>query len=332
MTKLRWGILAAGNIARRFTTDLQLSGREVVAVGSRSLDKAKAFAEQHGIARAHGSYEDLVSDADVDAIYIATPHPGHASAAELAIRAGKHILVEKPFTLNTDEARRLLELGRQHDVVVLEAMWTRFLPHMIRLHEVLATGVIGDIRAIVATHLQDLPDDPSHRLNDLALGGGALLDLGIYPVSFLFDMLGKPESVTATGRLRKTGADAEVTAMFRYPSGATGLMVTASDAPGPNRAEISGTEGYVEIDRTWYAPTSFRVYDSKGEVIERYDSKVEGRGMHFQAAELERLVAVGERSSPLMPIEQSVEIMAVLDDIRRQVGVFYPGEAIQKKG
>ena len=328
MAKLRWGILATGWIADLFVQDLLDNDMEVTAVGSRSIETAVAFATKHGIPRSHGSYEALAADPEVDVVYIATPHPFHASAAELCIAEGKHVLVEKSFTLTGAEARHLLALSREHDVVVLEAMWTRFLPHMVRLREALASGMIGEIRALVATHTQDLPDDPKHRLNALELGGGALLDLGIYPISFAFDILGQPTEVLASGRLKATGADAEVSTIFRYANGACALTVSASDAPGSNRAEINGTEGHVEIDGVWYAPTGFRIYSSEKKLIEEFKpAAMKGRGMHFQAVELERLVAAGERVSPILPLEQSVAIMETLDDIRRQIGVVYPGEA-----
>lgn len=328
MSRLRWGILATGWIADLFTGDLRQNGFAVAAVASRSADKAAAFAARHGIGRWHGSYEALAADPDVDVVYIATPHPFHAAAAAMCIAAGKHVLVEKAFTLNGTEARQLLELSRRHDVVVLEAMWTRFLPHMVALRQLLADGLIGDIRTLVATHTQDLPDDPGHRLNAPELGGGALLDLGIYPVSFAFDLLGAPRQVLATARFKSTGVDAEVSLLFRHENGAVAAMVSASDAPGANRAEINGTAGHVEIDGVWYAPSGFRVYDSAKTLVRTFEpARFAGRGMHFQAIELERLVAAGERISPLMPLPESVAIMETLDDIRRQIGLVYPSEA-----
>ncbi len=323
---IRWGILAAGNIAGKFTADLLLAGHTVTAVGSRSAPKAADFAARYGLGRSHGSYEALVADPEVDAVYVATPHPMHAPAARLAIAAGKHVLIEKPFTLNAAEAQDIMERAEAKGVVLLEAMWTRFLPHMIRLREVLASGMIGTPLTLVATHNQDLPDDPEHRLNNPMLGGGALLDLGIYPVSFAHDVFGKPVSIAASGRLRNTGVDAEVSAILRYASGSTALVLTASDSAGPNTAQITGSEGYIEIDGTWYVPTTFRVYDSKKTLIDTYVSSVGGRGMQFQAAELERLVAAGQTSSELMPVSESVEIMQTLDAIRAQIGVRYPGE------
>jgi predicted dehydrogenase len=326
MNDIRWGILATGGIAKKFATDLKATGRPIVAVGSRSQEKADRFAADFGIAKAHASYEALAADPNVDAIYVATPHPFHASAARIAIAAGKHVLIEKPFTLNAPEAQEIVDLAAARKVVILEAMWTRFLPHMIRLREVIASGMIGEVRALVATHTQDLPDDPKHRLNDPNLGGGALLDLGIYPVSFAFDLLGEPVSIQASGRLKETGVDAEVTTIFRHGNGATSLLLCTSDAAGPNTAQISGSDGYIEIDGVWYTPTSFRVFDSSKTLVEEYRSDVPGRGMQYQAAELERLVASGDLESTIMAPSQSVAIMHALDDIRAQIGVRYPGE------
>jgi predicted dehydrogenase len=323
---LRWGILATGGIAESFAKDLKLTGRPIAAVGSRSLDKAEAFAGRHGIAKAHGSYEELAADPEVDAIYVATPHPMHAENAMLALNHGKHVLVEKSFTVNAKEAKQVVDLAEAKGLVALEAMWTRFLPHMIRIREIVASGILGEVRSVVAEHMQDLPDDPKHRLNDLALGGGALLDLGIYPMSFIWDMLGPPELLYALGRFRATGADAQVAAVFRHEGGAMSSMLCASDTAGPNRAHILGTEGRIEIDGVWYKPTTFRVIDSKHNVLETYESTVEGRGMQYQAAELERLVAAGLISGEMLPARQSVAIMAVLDEIRGQIGLSYPGE------
>ena len=182
-----WGILGTGFIAHAQTADLVGCGFTVAAVGSRSLDTAKDFAVEFGIPTAHGSYEALVADPDVDAIYVSTPHPFHAENALLALHAGKHVLIEKAFTLNAAEAREVVETAEAAGLVVMEAMWTRFLPHMARIREIIAAGTLGELRTLIADHNQDLPTDPQHRINNLALGGGALLDLGIYPVSFAFD-------------------------------------------------------------------------------------------------------------------------------------------------
>ncbi|MGV8989279.1 MAG: Gfo/Idh/MocA family protein [Cypionkella sp.] len=325
--KIRWGILATGWIAELFVRDLLLTGHEVTAVGSRTVKNAQRFASEFGIAKAHGSYEALVADPEVDIIYIATPHPQHVTAAKLALNAGKHILVEKPFTLNAGEAAEIVDLAAEKGLVVLEAMWTRFLPHMRRIRAIIAEGTIGEVRSLTADHRQKLPDDPKHRLNALELGGGALLDLGIYPISFTWDILGKPTSVKALATFRDTGADAQVATLFHYASGAMATTLSSSDSAGPNRASIVGTKGRIELDRVWYSPSSFRVYNNDNVIIETYDSVVEGRGMSFQADEAERLIAGGMTAGTIMPPSQSVEIMRTLDEVRAQIGLKYPGEA-----
>ena len=325
--QIRWGILATGWIADLFTKDLILTGHAVTAVGSRSQASADRFAKALGIPTAHGSYEALVADPNIDIIYIATPHPQHISAAKLALNAGKHILVEKAFTLNAAEAAEIVALAQAKGLVVLEAMWTRFLPHMKRIREILKSGMIGEVRSITADHRQKLPDDPKHRLNALDLGGGALLDLGIYPISFAWDVLGKPSAIQATATFRETGADAQVATIFHYANGAIATTLSSSDSAGPNRAAVVGTKGRIEIDHVWYSPTTFRVYDNANNVIETFDHAVAGRGMQFQADEAERLIAAGLTAGDIMPPSQSVEIMATLDEVRRQIGLRYPGES-----
>lgn len=324
--KIRWGILATGWIADLFVKDLLLTGHAVTAVGSRTQASADRFARQFGIGTAHGSYEALVADPNVDIIYIATPHPQHVAAAKLALNAGKHILVEKAFTISATEAAEIVDLAAAKQLVALEAMWTRFLPHMRRIRVIIAAGTIGEVRSVTADHRQKLPDDPKHRLNALELGGGALLDLGIYPISFAWDMLGRPSSIKATATFRETGADAQVATIFHYPSGAMATTLSSSDSAGPNRAAVVGTKGRIEIDRVWYAPTTFRVYDNDNVVVETFDGSVEGRGMQFQAEEAERLIAGGLIAGEIMPPLQSVEIMRVLDEVRSQIGLWYPGE------
>ncbi|WP_037155817.1 Gfo/Idh/MocA family protein [Rhizobium freirei] len=323
---IRWGILATGWIADLFVKDLIQTGHSVAAVGSRAQESADRFAKIYGIVRAHGSYQALVEDPHVDIIYIATPHPQHVSAAKLALNAGKHILVEKPFTLNAKEAAEIVDLARAKGLVVLEAMWTRFLPHMRRIRELIADGMIGEVRSITADHRQKLPDDPKHRLNALQLGGGALLDLGIYPVSFAWDILGKPASIKAMATFQDTGVDRQIAMLFQYASGAIVTTLSSSDSSGPNRASIVGTKGRIEIDRVWYSPTTFRVHDNENNILETFDGSVEGRGMQFQAEEAERLVRNGLIESEIMPPSQSVDIMATLDEVRAQIGLKYPSE------
>jgi predicted dehydrogenase len=324
--RLRWGILGTGGIARLFTSDLNLTDRAVTAVGSRTQQSADAFASAFGIPRAHGSYEALAADPEVDVIYVSTPHPFHAEGARLALEHGKHVLVEKPFTLNAAEARAVVDLAAAKGLVVLEAMWTRWLPHMVRVRELLASGALGEVRAVLADHDQKLPVNPEHRLQNPALGGGALLDLGIYPVSFAWDVFGAPSSVHAISSPTATGVDRQTAIIFGYPGGEQAVLHTQLDARGPSTAAIIGTEARIQIDPVWYTPTSFSLIDPSDAVVERFEQEVPGRGMQFQAFELERLVAAGTVAGEVLPPEQSVAIMGTLDEIRRQIGLRYPGE------
>ncbi|MEF3108624.1 Gfo/Idh/MocA family oxidoreductase [Raoultella sp. WB_B2P2-3] len=322
---ISWGILATGGIAELFTQDLITAGLNVVAVGSRTEEKARAFSLKFGIPKAHACYQDLVEDPDVDIIYIATPHPQHITTALLAMKRGKHVLIEKPFTLNAGESRKLVRYAAEHNLIALEAMWTRFLPHMKRIHEIIDSGVLGPIKSLSAEHRQFLPSDPTHRLNALELGGGALLDLGIYPVSFAIDILGAPTSIKATARLKDTGVDAETATIMQHGNGAISTTVSALDCGGSNQAVINGTVARIVIDQVWYTPTSFRVEDYMGNVLEEYHQAVDGRGMQYQAFEMEHLVRTGQKST-IMPPDESVLIMETLDTIREQTGVSYPGE------
>jgi predicted dehydrogenase len=324
MTGLRWGILATGGIAHAFTSDLRTAGLTVSAVGSRRADAAEEFAREFDIPNAHSSYEALVADPDVDIVYIATPHGRHLEDASLALQAGKHVLIEKAVTLDAAEATALRDLAADAQLLAMEAMWTRYLPHMVRIREILAAGTLGEVRTLFADHSQRISSDPAHRLNALELGGGALLDLGIYPISLIWDVLGAPADIRAVGRLGETGADTEVAASLTHASGAVSSFVTSSRAAGPNTAHIVGTEGRIEIDAVWYCPTSFRVRTPDGRVVEEYESQIEGRGMQYQALYAEDLIAHGRTDSDLLPFDQSVAIMASLDDIRAQVGVVYP--------
>lgn len=301
-----------------------------MAVGSRSQESADAFAARFDIAHAHPSYEALVTDPDVDIIYVSTPHPMHHENARLALENGKHVLVEKAFTLNRAEAEDLQRLGAERGLLVMEAMWTRYLPHMIRIREIIAAGTLGEIRAVTADHTQLLPSDPAHRLNALELGGGALLDLGIYPISFIWDILGAPTSIHSVGRLIETGADAEVATVMTHEGGAVSTSLSSSRAAGSNAATVIGTEARIEIDRVWYSPTTFRAVGPDGTVHEEYSSEIEGRGMQFQALAAERLVRDGILEGDILPIAESVAIMGTLDEIRAQIGVRYPSEGADR--
>ena len=323
---LRWGILGTGYIAGLQVSDLVGNGFSVHAVGSRSDEAAARFAAEFGIGSAHGSYEDLVRDPDVDAVYISTPHPFHYENSLLALNAGKHVLVEKPFAMNAWQAREIVDLAESKGLVAMEAMWTRYLPHMVRIRELVRSGVLGEVRTVIADHNQNLPKDPAHRLNNPELGGGALLDLGIYPVSFAFDVLGAPVNIRAAASMTATGVDRQTAMIFEYADGQQALLHCALDTAGPNRASVIGTEGSIEIAPVWYSPTTFTRYDADGNVIERFEEPVPGRGMQYQAEALERLVRAGATANDILPARESVLVMEAMDEVRRQIGLSYAAD------
>jgi predicted dehydrogenase len=321
---VRWGVIATGGIASAFVTDLRLlEGTEVVAVGSRSQDSADRFAAEHSIGRAYPTYASLVSDDEVDVVYVATPHPGHHAAALLAIEAGKAVLVEKPFTMDAAEARSLVAAARARDVFLMEAMWARFVPWAVRLRELLADGTLGEIRQVIADHGQWFPQDASHRLFAPDLGGGALLDLGVYPVSFASMVLGSPAAVTAVSDPAFTGVDATTSILLQYAGGAHAVLTATLTAPGPTTAAVVGTDARVQVDGPFYTPAGFTLTRRDG-TSERFDHPVAGRGLRFEAAEVIACLREGRLESDVMPLDETVAIMATLDEVRRQVGLRYP--------
>lgn len=325
---VRWGVIGTGGIARSFVGDCVAAGIEFTAVGSRTREGAETFAAEFGIPRAHGSYDDLVADDTVDAVYVATPHVRHAEDALLAIRAGKHVLVEKAFTMTAAEARTVVDAARRAGVAVTEAMWTRFLPQMAMIREVLAEGRIGRPVLVEATHHQALPTDPSHRLRDPALGGGALLDLGVYPVSFAVDVLGVPTSLVAAGTLSEQGVDTQMGVVLTHDGGAQSMIHFGMDLRSPNTASVIGESGRIDLDPTWYTPTTWRIRDRDGVVVEEFDAREELAGYGHEARAFEAMISSGVHEGGPMDAEQSVAIMAVMDEARRQVGVRYPADDV----
>ena len=323
-TPVRFGIIGTGGIASDFTRDLALLPEaDVVAVGSRQQSSADAFADEHAIGRRHASYAALAADPEVDVVYVATPHPGHHAAARLAIDAGKAVLVEKPFTMNAAEALDLVTAAGERGTFVMEAMWSRFTPHLVRVREIVASGVLGTLTTVVADHAQWFPGDPTHRLLAPEMGGGALLDLGIYPVSFASMVLGPPSRVTARSTPTATGVDAQTSILLEHEAGAHAVLTTTLRAAGSNRATVVGTDGRIEIDATWYAPTTFTLTTRDGQVT-RYDEAHQGRGLRHQCAEVVRCLRAGLTESPVMPADETVSIMRTMDEVRRQIGLTHP--------
>jgi len=326
MRALRWGVLGTGDIASSFVTDLGLlADAEVVAVGSRSGTGAAGFGQRHRISRRHGSYAALVADPAVDVVYVATPHPAHRDNALLAIAAGKHVLVEKPFALNARQAREVFAAAAERGVFVMEAMWTRFLPYTRDLLALITDGVLGEVLAVSADFGVRFPPDPSARLLSPKLGGGSLLDLGVYPVSLACLLLGAPTSVTAVGTRASTGVDAHTSMLLHHTGGGHSLLASSIVAEHPNRAAVVGTLARVEIDPPFFTPGGFTLTTSAG-VATRHEHPDTGIGLRHQAVEVARCVRAGLLESPLRPHADTATVLETMDEVRRQIGLRYPAE------
>jgi predicted dehydrogenase len=325
MSNFNWGILGPGGIAKAFAEDLKrLDGHSIAAVGSRTLSNAQSFANTIG-GTAYGSYEELVADPQVDAIYVATPHPAHKENVILALNAGKPVLCEKPFAVNAAEAQQMVDAAHKNGVALMEAMWARFLPHYAQVREIIQSGVLGKIHTIHADHGQRLADQNIPRLVEPALAGGALLDLGIYPVSFAHMILGNPSKITSSAVLTDKGVDAQTSMIFDYASGAQAVLNTTMIEQTPCRAVVAGLHGWLEIDRTFYNPASMRVVLNDGATTE-YPSSYVGHGLREQAEVFKQLVTSGQQQSQILNWQDTVDIMKTLDQVRSQIGLKYPFE------
>jgi predicted dehydrogenase len=312
---LRWGVIGTGAIAAAWVEDMGMtnSGR-VVAVGSRRIETADRFADRWGIANRHASYEALAGDPEVDAVYVATPHPLHAPAAALGLRAGKPALVEKPFTVSAAEARDLVALAREQGQFLMEAMWTRFLPHVVEIRRLLAEGALGRIVTFTADHGQWFEPDGDFRRQALELASGALPDLGVYPVSFASMVLGTPQQIVKLITPAPDGGDDQTSMIFGYADGAQALLNCSLSGKSPTRAAIVGTDARIEIDGDFYRPSSFSLISRDGEET-RFEVPHEGWGLRHQSDEVARCVRAGLLESPVMPLDESISIMATIDEV-----------------
>jgi predicted dehydrogenase len=327
---VRWGVAGPGSIAAQFAEGMrQVDGGTVVAVASRSSERAKAFAERFDIERPYGSYEDLAADDGVDVVYIGTPHSRHAADSLLYIGAGKHVLCEKPFTLNAAQAREVVAAARERARFVMEAMWTRFLPSYRVLSDVLAEGRIGEPLLVEADFGFRSPVDPTNRHFDLEQGGGALLDLGIYPVQLCHLVLRPPDAVVAQGHVGETGVDEQVAAVLHHAGGKLGVVKTAIRTPMACTGRIAGTDGTIDLPAFMHCPDHITVRGAGGE--ERIDAPWKGEGLRFQVEEVHRCLDAGLLESERMRLDESVAIAETLDAIRAQIGVRYPGEEMQRR-
>lgn len=322
---IRWGILGTGKIARAFASALQdLPDAQLAAVGSRSLDTARAFAAGFGGAQAFGSYEALAAAPGIDIVYIATPHPMHAANALLCLENGKAVLCEKPFTMNRREAEQVVALARARKLFLMEAMWTRYMPALAEVRRIVASGEIGAVSQVSADFGFAAPLDPAHRVNNPDLGGGALLDLGIYPLSIAAALLGPVKSVRAQAVMGPTGVDIQTGFTLLHAGGGMSVCGCALNARTPAELSISGTLGHVRMNTMFHRATSITVATEQG--TRTVATPYLGNGYVHEAIEAQRCLRAGLLESPGMPLDETLALMGVLDDIRMQIGLQYSSD------
>lgn len=317
---VRWGVLGPGRIARSFASAVRAHTRgTITAVGSRSPQRAEAFTAEHG--GRPTDYDGVLDADDVDVVYVATPHSEHAALAVRALDAGKPVLVEKAFTAGAAEAAAVIETANHSGLTCMEAMWTRFLPHMDVARTLVRDGVLGDVETLLADHGQWFAEDREDRLYAPELAGGAILDLGVYPIAFAVDMLGVPTDVTARGTSAFTGVDRQVSMIltgFDDAPQAHALLSTTLAARTPTTASVSGADARLEIGTRFYGPSTLRLVHRDGRVVQGRPEAVEG-GLAYEAAHMARLVTDGEPQSPLMPLAETLAIMTLMDGVRSRV-------------
>jgi predicted dehydrogenase len=324
--RIRWGILGTGNIARRFAGALkQLPGAELVAIASRSLEKAREFAYEFDVPYLFSRYEELAGDKHVEVVYVATPHAAHKDNALLCLAAGKAVLCEKPFTINAAQAREVIAFAREKKLFLMEAMWTRCFPAMNQLGQLLRAGAIGDARMLHADFGFRAEFKPDGRLFNPALGGGALLDIGVYPVALASFIFGSPKTVSGLAHLGPTGVDEEAAMVLQYERGQLAVLSTSIRTTTPQEAVVLGTAGLVRIHAPWWKPTSLTLC-VEGRPDERLRLPVHGEGYQLEAAEVMRCLRDGLLESPFMPLDETVSIMETLDKLRALWGLRYPME------
>ena len=324
--KFRLGILGTGRMANDFAESLAGQPDLVLqAVGSRQKQTADEFAAKHDIKNAHGDYGALVSDSDVDIVYIATPHTQHCQNSLDCIEAGKAVICEKPFTLNADEAFAVISKARRENIFIMEAMWTRFLPAVVRLRELIDENAVGSVQTILAGGAFMPSFDPENYLFNKSLGGGVLLDAGVYLVSMASMVLGNPASICAVGRKGRSGVDENDAMVLGYENGANALLYVSLQAQSSPEMRILGDRGEIHVHAPIFSPASLTLRRYEG-VPERLDLPFTGKGYQYQVSHVAECLRAGKTESDIMPLDETMSIMQALDTIRRQIGLVYPQE------
>jgi predicted dehydrogenase len=328
---IRWGIAGPGSIATGFADAMSMvEGGTISAVASRSMERAEAFGDAWAIPARHGDYADLAADPHVDIVYVATPQSRHESDTLLFLEGGKHVLCEKPFALNAQQAQRMVDEARRRDLFLMDAIWSRFLPAYRILVDVIDEGRIGEPRLVEADFGYRMPVNREHRLFRPDLGGGGLLDIGIYPLQLCSLVLGQVEHVVAEGSIGETGVDVQVAALLRHSGGRMGVIKAAIRVGMSCTARIAGTEGAIDIPAFMHCPHALTVSSRAGS--EQIDGSFEGNGLRFQIAAVQRYLGAGLTESPVMPLDETIALVSTLDEIRSKIGLVFPGEGGRRAG
>lgn len=321
MSNVRWGVIGPGRIASKVVQDFpHVPGAELVAVASRSAERAKAFAADHGIARAHDSYQAILDDDGVDVLYIATPHPQHRAIALAALRAGKAVLVEKAFTVTPAATREIAATAAEVGRFAMEAMWTRFQPAIVRMCELIGDGAIGEVQSVQADLGVRASTDPEDRFFNPVLGGGALFDVGVYPISFAQMVLGKPSSVRAHGVLDESGVDIEEAVQLGYPDGRSASLLASLRCPLPGQARVFGTDGWIDVLPRFHHPDTI-VLHRAGAEPETIVRPAAGAGYSHELREVTECVAAGVGESDVMPLSDTVAVQDIMGAVADQLGM-----------
>jgi predicted dehydrogenase len=318
---VRWGVVGPGRIAAKVAADFaHVPGAELVAVASRSAERAEAFARTFGVARVHTSYRSIVEDDAVDVLYVATPHPQHRAVTLAAIRAGKGVLVEKAFTVTPAATREIAEEARARGVFVMEAMWTRFQPAIVRLRELVADGAIGAVQSVQADLGAQHNTDPADRFYNPETGGGALFDVGVYPISFAQMVLGTPDTVAAHGVLAPSGVDVEEAVLLGWPDGRSASLLASLRCATPGSARVVGTGGWIEVPPRFHHPHAL-VLARTGREAETISAPPAGAGYAHELIEVTECVAAGRTESAVMPLADTVAVQDVMAAVATQIGL-----------
>lgn len=320
-----WAILGCGRIARKFSTDLKLlTNAKLYAAASRNLDNAKAFATDLGFEKAYGSYEEMLADPAVDIVYIATPHSHHYQHVMMCLNAGKAILNEKAFTLTHPEAVKMVNKAREKKLFLMEAFWTRFQPSFQKAMEILKSKELGKLKIVRSDFAFNAPVDPERRLYNLALGGGSLLDIGIYPVFAALSALGVPQHVKSLATFAETGIEESIAMVFKYDGGELASLYSSFATYSFITTEYNCERGSIRLNRRWFAPTTLTIW-REGNHEETLSFGIEGNGYQFEAAHVMECLDKGKTESDLMPLDFTLDMMATLDRIRKETGIVFPG-------